>query len=139
MKDEYDVMDSSGLNYEIADFALESGVVLPRVQVRYNTYGTLNEAKDNILIVCHALTGNSAIDKWWGGILGPGKAFDTDKYLVVGANSLCSCYGSTGPLSINPLTDKPYLNDFPAVTIRDSVRVRDRQSNAIMYIVCLSV
>ena len=122
MRDEYDVMDSSGETFEIRDFVLESGVVMPQVQVRYNTYGELNEAKDNVLIVCHALTGNSAIDKWWGDMLGPGKAFDTEKYLVVGANALCSCYGSSGPLSINPATNKLYLNNFPVVTIRDSVK-----------------
>jgi len=73
--------------------------------------------------VCHALTGNARLDEWWGEILGPGQAFDTDKYLVVCANVLGSCYGSTGPQSDDPATGRPYGMDFPAVTIRDSVSV----------------
>ncbi len=121
MKDEYHEMDSSGLTFHAGDYKLESGVVLPNVEVRYNTYGKLNEAKDNVLVVCHALTGNSALDKWWGNMLGSGRAFDTDKYLIIAANALGSCYGTTGPRSINPSTNKMYMNDFPAVTIRDSV------------------
>ncbi len=91
------------------------------VEVRYNTFGKLNEAKDNVLVVCHALTGNARLDTWWSSILGPGKAFDTDKYLVVCANILGSCYGTTGPMSIDPATGEPYGVRFPQVTIRDSV------------------
>ena len=63
-------------------------VAMRDVEVRYNTFGRLNEAKDNVLVVCHALTGNARLDTWWSSILGPGKAFDTDKYLVVCANIL---------------------------------------------------
>lgn len=75
------------------------------------------------MVVCHALTGNSRLDQWWGMMLGPGKVFDTDKYFIVCANILGSCYGSTGPLSINPETNQPYGKNFPKVTIRDSVRL----------------
>ncbi len=66
------------------------------VEVRYNTFGRLNEAKDNVLVVCHALTGNARLDTWWSSILGPGKAFDTDKYLVVCANILGTEGGQEG-------------------------------------------
>jgi homoserine O-acetyltransferase len=76
-----------------------------------------------LVIVCHALTGNSRLDQWWESMLGPGRPFDTSKYLVVCANVLGSCYGSTGPQSINPDTGKPYGNSFPDVSIRDTVRL----------------
>ena len=123
MKDEYSHMDSSGQTYEARDFVLESGHVLPVAQVRYNTFGSLNAAQDNLLVVCHALTGNSRVDVWWDSMLGPGKTFDTDKYLVVCSNVLGSCYGTTGPRSINPATGKPYGQSFPPCTIRDTVRL----------------
>lgn len=128
MKDEYGVMDDSGDTFICTDFQLESGAILKEAQVRYNTYGTLNEKKDNLLVVCHALTGNARLDLWWGGLLGPGKTFDTSKYMVVCANSLGSCYGSTGPQSFNPTTQAPYGNAFPDVTIRDSVRLHMRMA-----------
>jgi homoserine O-acetyltransferase len=117
-------MDDSGLTYvHSAPFVLESGSVLIDAQVRYNTYGHLNPDKTNVMFVCHALTGNSHIDSWWSDLLGPGKAFDTSKYLVVGANILGSCYGSTGPNSIDPVTKQRYGAKFPVVTIRDTVRL----------------
>jgi len=114
-------MDSSGETYLSKNFQLENGVILPEVQVRYSTFGKLNDTYDNILVVCHALTGNSRLDTWWGSMLGPGLTFDTSKYLVVCANVLGSCYGSTGPTTINSNTNTKYGNDFPAVTIRDTV------------------
>lgn len=123
MKDEYANMDSSGETYITKNFILESGVVLPEAQVRYNAFGKLNAKKDNLLVVCHALTGNSRLDQWWGSMLGPGKTFDTDKYLVVCANVLGSCYGTTGPRSLNPQTKELYGMSFPDVTIRDTVRL----------------
>jgi len=124
MRDEYGDMDSSGETYTfLGDFPLESGGALRDAEVRYRTWGTMNAAKNNILVVCHALTGNASLDTWWGGLLGPGKAFDTNKYLVVCANVLGSCYGTTGPTSVNPLTGEKYGSDFPKVTIRDTVRL----------------
>eukprot|EP00299_Pterocystis_sp_00344_P015455 c7719_g1_i1.p1 GENE.c7719_g1_i1~~c7719_g1_i1.p1 ORF type:complete len:372 (-),score=67.17 c7719_g1_i1:1205-2320(-) len=122
MQDEYGAMDDSGLTYiHQGAFQLESGEHLTNPQVRYNTWGKLNATRDNVLFICHALTGNSRLDTWWGGLLGPGKAFDTNKYLVVGANIIGSCYGSTGPCSLNPETKKRYGSDFPTITIRDTV------------------
>jgi len=123
MKDEYANMDSAGETYTTRNFELESGEVLPEAVVRYKTFGQLNSSKNNLLVVCHALTGNSSLEQWWGSMLGPGKSFDTDKYLVVCANVLGSCYGSTGPRSIDPRTGRPYGMSFPDVTIRDSVRL----------------
>ena len=130
MQDEYGNMDASGETYVYeGDFPLElNGAFLKRPQVRFNTWGTLNAARDNCVVVCHALTGNSRLDTWWGGLLGPGKAFDTSRYFVVCANVLGSCYGTTGPSSTYPGEPNgkfPYygLSRFPAITIRDSVRL----------------
>ena len=116
-------MDSSGQVYIAKDFQLESGEVLPEAKACYNVFGRLNEQKDNLMVVCHALTGNARVDQWWGTLLGPGKALDTSKHMVVCANVLGSCYGSTGPTSINPATNKAYGISFPEVTIRDTVRL----------------
>ena len=102
LQDEYGEMDDSGETYTIANFRLESGKVIDQVDVRYRTWGELNDKADNALVVCHALTGNASLDSWWGDLLGPGLPFDTNKYFVVCANVLGSCYGSTGPTSINP-------------------------------------
>lgn len=121
MQDEYGAMDASGSTYSRQKYKLESGSVLPELDIRYKTFGELNEAKDNVVVVCHALTGNASLDEWWGSMLGPGKSFDTEKYLVVCANVIGSCYGSTGPTSVNPETGKVYGNTFPDVTIRDTV------------------
>ena len=121
MEDEYGEMDSSGETYIQSEFKLESGITLKNAQVRYNVFGELNAAKDNVIVVCHALTGNSSLDEWWAPLLGPDLPFDTSKYAVVCANVLGSCYGSSGPQSINPDTGKAYGNDFPDVTIRDTV------------------
>jgi homoserine O-acetyltransferase/O-succinyltransferase len=124
MKDEYGQMDDSGETYLHGDFTLENGQVLQQAQLRYQTYGRLNEARDNVLVVCHALTGNASLHSWWGDLLGPGRAFDTDRYLVVCSNILGSCYGSTSPSSINPQTSKPYGIHFPDVSVQDTVRLQ---------------
>ena len=121
MQDEYGTMDCSGHAHKMLNFELEKGGVLPELELRYKTFGKINEAKDNVVVVCHALTGNASLNEWWGAMLGPGKSFDTDKYLVVCANVVGSCYGSTGPTSVNPETGKVYGNTFPDVTIRDTV------------------
>jgi len=98
---------------------LESGVILPQLTIGYHTFGTLNKTRDNAIWVCHALTANSDVREWWGDLLGPGKLFDTDKYFIVCANMLGSCYGTTGPRSFNPKDYVSYGLQFPTITIRD--------------------
>lgn len=127
MDDEYGEMTADGNTYlHHTPYQLENGEVLAEAGLRYQTYGTLNEERDNVIVVCHALTGNASLRSWWGELLGPGLAFDTSKYFVVCANILGSCYGSTSPTSINPVDpeQKPYLNSFPNISVRDSVRLQ---------------
>ena len=126
MQDEYGHMDASGRTFQYAgDFPLElNGAFLRRPQVRYNTWGELNAAGDNCVVVCHALTGNASLDTWWGGLLGPGRAFDTQRYFVVCANVLGGCRGSTGPGTVDQATGRPYGADFPPVNVADMVAVR---------------
>jgi homoserine O-acetyltransferase len=102
-------------------FALEGGGSLPGITVAYHTYGKLNEEESNVVWVCHALTANSDAAHWWPGIVGEKGPIHPDKYFIICANILGSCYGSTGPLSIDPATGEPYYADFPLVTIRDMV------------------
>jgi len=104
-----------------ADFILENGKVLPNLRIAYNTYGQLNAAKNNVVWVCHALTASSDAADWWKGLVGDNCLIDPAKYFIVCANMPGSCYGSTGPTSINASTGKPYYSDFPQVTIRDIV------------------
>jgi homoserine O-acetyltransferase len=131
---------------------LDSGRELHPVRVAYETYGTLSPERDNVILVCHALSGDAhaagvakappeagtrdgfgaeerdgAIGKglgWWDGMIGPGKAFDTDRYFVVSTNLLGGCRGTTGPSSINPATGEPYGPDFPVITVGDMVRTQ---------------
>lgn len=103
-------------------FPLECGAILPQVEIAYHTFGELNAAGDNVIWVCHALTANSDVADWWSGLFGEGKPFDPNKYFIVCANILGSCYGSSGPLTENPATGKPYFSSFPMVTIRDMVK-----------------
>lgn len=103
-------------------FPLESGAILPQVEIAYHAYGELNAAADNVIWVCHALTANSDVADWWSGLFGEGKPFDPSKYFIVCANILGSCYGSSGPPSENPATGKLYFSSFPMVTIRDMVK-----------------
>lgn len=104
------------------DFILESGTILPEITIAYTTYGTLNEAGDNVIWICHALTANADAAAWWPGVVGTEGVFDPQKYFIVCANILGSCYGTTGPLSINPATGQPYYHSFPIITIRDMVQ-----------------
>jgi homoserine O-acetyltransferase len=106
-------------------FALESGAVLPEIEVAYSTFGTLNEAKDNVIWVVHALTANSDVSDWWNGLFGEGQLLDPTQYFIVCANNVGSCYGSTHALSINPKTNEPYYHDFPLLTIRDMAEALD--------------
>jgi homoserine O-acetyltransferase len=112
---------------------LDGGRRLESVAVAYEQYGALNAARDNVILVCHALSGGAHAagwhagatkPGWWDVMIGPGKAFDTNRYCVVSTNVLGSCYGSTGPASIEALTGRPYGRRFPVVTIGDMVRVQ---------------
>jgi homoserine O-acetyltransferase len=104
-------------------FRLECGAVLPRVTITYHRYGRLNAARDNVVWVCHALTANSDPVDWWAGLVGPGDTIDTERYCVICANMLGSCYGTTGPAALNPATGQRYGMDFPTVTVRDMARL----------------
>jgi homoserine O-acetyltransferase len=129
---------------------LDCGRSIAGVRVAYETYGTLSAARDNVILVCHALSGDAhaagvsrtppaestrdgfaasdrdaAVPKglgWWDGMIGPGKAFDTDRFFVVSTNLLGGCRGTTGPSSIDPATGQPYGSDFPVITVADMVR-----------------
>lgn len=103
-------------------FRLESGAILPRLEIAWHTHGTLSPDRDNVVWIYHALTGSSDPAAWWPGVVGPGKGIDTEKYFVVCANVLGSCYGSSGPLTVDPATGRPWYGRFPETTIRDSVR-----------------
>lgn len=115
---------------------LESGKVLPEYTIAYETYGELNENKDNALLVLHALTGDahaagthSEDDKklgWWNDMIGPNKAFDTNKYFVIASNMLGGCSGTTGPCTINPITNEKYGLNFPVITIEDTIKVQKK-------------
>jgi homoserine O-acetyltransferase/O-succinyltransferase len=115
---------------------LKSGEVLPQFDLVYETYGTLNAAKNNAVIVCHALSGNHHVagkyaetDKnagWWDNLIGPGKPLDTNKFFVIGLNNLGGCHGSSGPSSIKPKGKKPYGASFPLVTVEDWVNSQAR-------------
>ncbi len=102
-------------------FQLESGCVLPSLRIAYHTYGSLNETRDNVVWVCHALTANSDVANWRPHTVEKGKYLDPDKWFIVCANILGSPYGTTAPLHVNPATGEPYYSDFPNYTIRDIV------------------
>src|SRR5258707_12459745 len=113
--------------------SLDCGVVLAPVDVAYETYGELNTAKSNPILVVHAFSGDAHAagisheggkPGWWDNMIGPGKAFDTSKYFVLSSNILGGCRGSTGPSSIDPATGCPYAMKFPVITIRDMVRLQ---------------
>lgn len=116
-------------------FTLESGATLSPITLAYETYGRLNAEKSNAILICHALTGSAhaagyhtavgdQTEGWWDDCIGPGKAFDTDRFFVICSNVLGSCYGSSGPPSLNPATGQPYGLGFPVVTVGDMVRAQ---------------
>jgi homoserine O-acetyltransferase len=119
-----------------APIRLRSGAELPSYDLAYETYGELNAARSNAVLVCHALNASHHVagfypdDKsnvgWWDNLVGPGKPLDTRRFFVVGSNYLGSCFGSTGPASINPATGKPWGADFPVVTVEDWVEAQAR-------------
>jgi homoserine O-acetyltransferase len=105
-------------------FPLELGGALHGVQVAYRTWGKLDASGENAVVVCHALTGSADVDRWWTRMFGPGRALDPDRDFIVCSNILGSCYGTTGPASADPAAGRPYLGAFPAITIRDMVRLQ---------------
>ena len=114
-------------------FRFESGDILPRVDIAYETYGRLNERRDNAVLIEHALSGDAHAafyhkgDRkpgWWDCMIGPGKAFDTDRYFVICSNVIGGCRGTSGPASIDPATDRPYGLTFPPLSVRDMVEVQ---------------
>lgn len=106
-------------------FQTESGQTLPQLEIGYHTYGTRNADDSNIIWVCHALTANSDVLDWWKGFFGENRLLNPEEYFIVCANNLGSCYGTSGPLSLDPHTGKPYFHTFPDITIRDMVAVHD--------------
>jgi homoserine O-acetyltransferase len=111
-------------SYTLAHFPLASGEALRPLTLRYALYGKLNQARDNAILVCHALSGSAQVADWWPGVVGPGCSIDTERYCIIGVNVIGSCYGSTGPSSLNPETGKPYGGNFPLITIRDMVQAQ---------------
>jgi homoserine O-acetyltransferase/O-succinyltransferase len=105
---------------------LENGDSIPSLEIAYHTYGQLNPKRNNVIWVCHALTASADAAEWWNGIIGEGRIFDTRRYFIICANILGSCYGSSGPLSVNPETGRKYYSAFPPVTIRDMVKAHIR-------------
>jgi homoserine O-acetyltransferase/O-succinyltransferase len=116
--------------------ALESGLSIGPVDIAYETYGEPDAARSNAILICHALTGDAHVagyhhphDRrigWWDAMVGPGKAFDTDRYWVICSNILGGCRGSTGPGSNDPATGAPYGTAFPVITIGDMVEIQKR-------------
>lgn len=121
MNDEYGVMNAKGLTWNLSKLKLENGEELLDVSVVYQTFGHLNENCDNAVVVCHALTGNASIKEWWNGIF---EVFDIQKDFLICSNILGSCYGTTGPSSINIKTGRRYGSTFPKLTVRDSVNLQ---------------
>ncbi len=108
-------------NYQ-EEFILESGHKLPNLEIGFHTYGKLNKNKDNVVWVCHALTANSDVFDWWKGLIGNGYHFNPDEHFIVCANILGSPYGTSNPLSINPVNGQPYYLAFPEISVRDMVK-----------------
>src|SRR3954465_9506050 len=120
---------------------LRSGATLPSYEIAYETYGELNASRTNAVLVCHALNASHHVAGhyegerdnvgWWDNLVGPGKPLDTRRFFVVGNNYLGSCFGSTGPASINPATGKPWGADFPVVTVEDWVEAQKRLADQL--------
>jgi homoserine O-acetyltransferase len=121
--------------------ALQSGASLPGFELVYETYGSLDAERSNAILICHALNashhvagtydGEAESEGWWDNMVGPGKPIDTDRFFVIGVNNLGSCFGSTGPASINPATEKPWGSGFPIVTVEDWVDAQARLADRL--------
>ncbi len=107
------------------DFAFELGGALP-LTLRYSVWGRPDPTGANVVWVCHALTGSPRVDQWWSGLVGSGRAYDPAEFAIVCVNVPGGCYGSTGPLSVNPATGQPYYKSFPVVTARDVAEAYER-------------
>ena len=124
-----------------APLQLRSGATLPAFELAYETYGTLNAARSNAVLVCHALNASHHVaglyaDRpdevgWWDNLVGPGKPLDTERFFVIGVNNLGGCHGSTGPMSTNPQTGRPWGGDFPVVTVEDWVDAQARLADRL--------
>ena len=124
-----------------AALPLQSGALLRDYSLSYETYGTLNADKSNAVLICHALNashhvagvyaGQDKSEGWWNNMIGPGKSLDTNKFFVIGVNNLGSCFGSTGPMHLNPDTGRVYGADFPVVTVEDWVNAQARLLDAL--------
>lgn len=124
-----------------APLPLLSGSALPAYELCYETYGTLNATRSNAVLICHALNashhvagtyhGDPRTKGWWNNMVGPGKPIDTNRFFVVGVNNLGSCFGSTGPMSLNPVTGKPYGAQFPLLTVEDWVASQARLADVL--------
>lgn len=106
-------------------FETEGGETLPSFQLKYTTAGRLNAERNNVVWICHALTGSSDFTDWWGGLFTADGPFDPSRHFIICANILGGCYGSTGPLSYHPQTGKPYFHQFPTLTVRDVIGAYD--------------
>lgn len=144
------IMREAGLYHDPRPFQFENGETIPELEIAWESYGRLNAQRSNAILVCHALTGSAyaageavfaeeilqkapmlaklkgSTAGWWDAIIGPGKLLDTEKYFIICSNVIGSCYGSSGPLSINPKTGTPYGNTFPQVSVRDMVKAQKR-------------
>ncbi|KAI9297996.1 homoserine O-acetyltransferase [Neoconidiobolus thromboides FSU 785] len=109
----------------LEEFELENKTILKKVPVAYKTWGQLNESKDNVMVICHALTGSADISDWWGQLLGIGKIFDPSQYFIFCGNVLGSPYGTASPCTLNSETNQFYGPEFPNTTIRDDVRLHN--------------
>jgi homoserine O-acetyltransferase len=129
------LVQPQSMHFESA-LPLQSGASISDYQLTYETYGTLNERRDNAVLICHALNashhvagtyaGQDKSEGWWDNMIGPGKPVDTNRFFVIGVNNLGSCFGSTGPMHHNPATGQPYGADFPVVTVEDWVNAQAR-------------
>ena len=134
------IAQSQSMLFE-APLPLQSGASIRGYSLSYETYGTLNADKSNAVLVCHALNASHHVagvyaDQpknlgWWDNMIGPGKSLDTDQFFVIGVNNLGSCFGSTGPMHVNPDTDRVYGADFPVVTVEDWVNAQARLLDAL--------
>lgn len=113
------------------DFVLESGESLRDVRIAYRTWGDKANATDNAVLICHALTGSADVEAWWPNIIGSGRAFDPAHDYIICANILGSCYGTTGPVSLNPQSGERYRADFPSVSVRDMVNLQHELLNEL--------
>jgi homoserine O-acetyltransferase len=134
------IAQSQSMRFE-TPLPLQSGASIRGYSLSYETYGTLNAAKSNAVLVCHALNASHHVagvyaDQpknlgWWDNMIGPGKSLDTDQFFVIGVNNLGSCFGSTGPMHVNPDTGRVYGADFPVVTVEDWVNAQARLLDAL--------